>query len=130
MAMSIEKDGTFTNFDRTVQRLRGAVPPMGEAMGGVEIVGRLARRLGYDLNHGHTAQVMGEIARLVPGYRGLSYARLERGGMTVPSGGFADGGEKVLRPGGSGIGQIAPQLVPVNASNNAVFGQEAGTPHV
>ena len=130
MAMSIEKDGTFTNFDRTVQRLRGAVPPMGEAMGGVEIVGRLARRLGYDLNHGHTAQVMGEIARLVPGYRGISYARLERGGMTVPSAGFAAGGETVLHPGGSGNGQISPKLVPVGTGNNAVFGQEAGTSHV
>lgn len=110
MAMSMEKDGTFTSFDRTVQRLRAAVPPMGEALGGIDILGRLARRMGYDLDHGHAAQVMSEIARVVPGYKGISFARLERGGMAVPNGGFGESGAKILS---AGAGNISPTLVPV-----------------
>ena len=109
LAMSLEKDGTFTSFDRTVQRVRAAVPPMGEALGGVDLITRLSQRMGYRLDHSHPAQVMNEISRTVPGYRGMSYARLERGGMTVPTSGLADDGAKVL---GAGAG-LTPTLIPV-----------------
>jgi predicted molibdopterin-dependent oxidoreductase YjgC len=134
MAMAMEKDGTFTSFDRTVQRLRSAVPPMGEARNCVEIIGDLARRMGYDLDHTHPAQVMTEISRLVPGYRGIGYARLERSGMTVPHRGFGDDGTTILTPVGDGPDRLAPALVPVAGpdsiprSGQAERGQ--GTEHV
>ncbi|MDQ3694203.1 MAG: molybdopterin-dependent oxidoreductase [Chloroflexota bacterium] len=133
MAMSMEKDGTFTSFDRTVQRLRTAVPPMGEARNGIEILGRLAQRLGYDLDHGHPARVMTEISRLVPGYRGIGYARLERNGMTVPSLGVDDGAP-ILTAAGNGPYRLSPALVPVGASAvpepAATIHPEQGTTHV
>jgi predicted molibdopterin-dependent oxidoreductase YjgC len=66
--------------------------------------------MGYDLGHGHAAQVMSEIARVVPSYKGISFARLERGGMSVPNGGFGDAGTKILS---TGEGQLSPVLVPV-----------------
>src|SRR5262249_54574864 len=57
-AMSLEKDGTFTNLDRTVQRVRIAVPPIGEAKSGVETISLLAQRMGYDLEYPHASHVM------------------------------------------------------------------------
>ena len=86
-SLYLEKDGTFTSFDRTVQRVRSVVPPMGEAKSGTEIVQALANRFGFGLDVSHPTRIMTEIAGLVPDYAGISYARLERGGMTVPSGG-------------------------------------------
>ena len=51
VAMSMEKDGTFTSFDRTVQRVRVAVPPMGEAKSHLDAIAMLAQRLGYGLTY-------------------------------------------------------------------------------
>jgi formate dehydrogenase major subunit/formate dehydrogenase alpha subunit len=93
--MYLEKDGTMTAFDRTVQRLRAAIAPMGEAKSGIEIVARLARQMGYRLDDRHPSQIMNEIAQLTPGYRGITYARLERGGIVVPAG-STEGGTPIL----------------------------------
>jgi formate dehydrogenase major subunit len=108
MAMSLEKDGTFTSFDRMVQRVRAAVPPMGEAKGLVDIFALLSRRLGYNLTYRNSAQVMDEISRLVPGYGGITYARLERHGVSVPTRTYADAGTPILEPGAA----LTPELVP------------------
>jgi predicted molibdopterin-dependent oxidoreductase YjgC len=111
MAMSMEKDGTFTSFDRTVQRLRIAVPPMGEARSGIDIFSYLARRMGYGVAYRNAAQVMDEITKLVPGYGGINYARLERHGVVVPSRSYVDGGTPILGDGD----MLTPQLVPAGA---------------
>ncbi|MGH2614498.1 MAG: molybdopterin-dependent oxidoreductase [Thermomicrobiales bacterium] len=113
MAMAMEKDGTFTAFDRTVQRVRLAVPPMGEARGAIDIYSILARRMGYGMSYRGPAQVMDEIAKLVPGYGGITYARLERHGVNVPTGSYIDAGTPILTPAGDGAGPLAPRLVPV-----------------
>jgi predicted molibdopterin-dependent oxidoreductase YjgC len=110
-AMFLEKDGTFTNFDRTVQRVRATVPPMGEAKTHLEVVGLLARRFGYNLETGHAAQVMGEIARLVPGYGGVSYARLERSGMTAPIAAMSTEGISILSSDQNGLASLSPRLM-------------------
>lgn len=107
-AMSLEKDGSFTAYDRTVQRVRAAVPAMGEARSTVDILTRLARRMGYGLSFRNSAQVMDEIARLVPGYGGITYARLERSGVSAPTASYADAGTAILEPGAI----LRPQLVP------------------
>jgi predicted molibdopterin-dependent oxidoreductase YjgC len=96
LATSIEKDGTFTSFDRTVQRVRAAVPAPGNARSSFEIVQQLARRFGYDMTYRHPSQVMAELARLTQLYSGIAYARLERSGMTVPSSGRVGVGLTVL----------------------------------
>ncbi|MFM9105662.1 MAG: hypothetical protein ACKOWF_03055, partial [Chloroflexota bacterium] len=95
-------------YDPPDHRLRAAIPAMGEAKPGHEILGRIARRMGYMVPERHAAQLMTDIARLVPGYGGISYARLERGGITVPSGHYADGGTPILAPGAPGMAGLAP----------------------
>jgi predicted molibdopterin-dependent oxidoreductase YjgC len=119
MTMSMEKDGTFTAFDRTVQRLRIGVPPMGEAKGGVEIISHLARRMGYGMTYRGPAQVMDEIAKLVPGYGGIMYARLERHGVPVPSASYADPGTPMLALGAEGPGRLTPLLAPTGSARCA-----------
>jgi formate dehydrogenase alpha subunit len=79
-----EKDGTFTNTERRVQRIRKAVEPPGQAMADWEIVCALSRRLGYPMAYAHPGEIMAEIARLVPIYGGISYDRLEATSLQWP----------------------------------------------
>ena len=66
--------------------------------------------MGYGAEERHAAQLMSEIAKLVPGYAGITYARLERGGINVPSGSFTDAGTPILSPGIPGLAGIVPTL--------------------
>jgi predicted molibdopterin-dependent oxidoreductase YjgC len=79
-----EKDGTFTNTERRVQRIRKAVEPPGRAMADWQIVSALSERLGYPMRYAHPAEIMAEIARLVPIYGGISYDRLDSGSLQWP----------------------------------------------
>ncbi|HEX2280787.1 MAG TPA: molybdopterin-dependent oxidoreductase, partial [Thermomicrobiales bacterium] len=83
-AMYLEKDGTFTNMDRTVQRVRFAVTPPGEASSSLWLVGEIAERLGYSIETGNVSAILDEIGRFVPSYSGISLPRLERGGIQWP----------------------------------------------
>lgn len=96
MALNLEKDGTFTSYDRTVQRVRAAVPAMGEARDGIQIVSDIAARMGHELPATHASRVMSDIAQQVPGYAGVTYARLERGGIVTPNTSLTDMGTSVL----------------------------------
>jgi formate dehydrogenase major subunit len=75
-----EKDGTFVNFDRRVQRVRPAVSPPGEAKTDFEIVNLLAGALGADLGCPTPAATFDELARIAPDFAGISHARLDAGG--------------------------------------------------
>jgi formate dehydrogenase alpha subunit len=79
-----EKDGTFTNTARRVQRVRKAFPPIGGSKPDTWITCELARRMGYEMNYGSPSEVMDEIAQLTPIYGGISYDRLDAGGLQWP----------------------------------------------
>jgi formate dehydrogenase alpha subunit len=88
-----EKEGTFTNSERRVQRVRAALPPPGDARPDwwitAELARRVARRLGVDVgrqfDYPDAAAVFDEMARLTPFLAGLSHARLDReGGIQWP----------------------------------------------
>ena len=79
-----EKDGTFTNTERRVSRVRQAISPRGEARPDWQIISELARRLGYAMNYCHPAEIMAEIASVTPSYAGIDYDRLENGGLQWP----------------------------------------------
>jgi formate dehydrogenase major subunit len=79
-ASFLEKDGTFTNFDRRFQRVRPALSPPGEARTDFEILHAVARALGGDLGCPTPAAAMDELAQLAPVYAGISHERLDREG--------------------------------------------------
>ncbi len=79
-----EKDGTFTNTERRVQRIRRALRPPGQARADWEIICELARRMGYEMSYPHPGAIQDEIAALTPSYGGISYDRLEDGSLQWP----------------------------------------------
>jgi predicted molibdopterin-dependent oxidoreductase YjgC len=80
-----EKDGTFTNTERRVQRVRKAVSLTGNARSDWQIVCQLAAKMGgKGFDYQNPSQIMDEIARLTPSYGGISYERLERGSLQWP----------------------------------------------
>jgi formate dehydrogenase alpha subunit len=90
-AVFAEKDGTFTNSERRVQRVRQALPPPGDARPDwwitCELARRTARRLGRPapgFDYQHPSEIFDELAALWPNLRGVSYARLESGGLQWP----------------------------------------------
>jgi formate dehydrogenase major subunit len=96
-ASFLEKDGTFTNFDRRVQRVRPAVAPPGEARTDFEIVNAVAKALGGDLRCRRPAEAFAELASLAPIFAGISHERLDREGpLHWPCRSAADPGEAKL----------------------------------
>lgn len=95
-----EKDGTFTNTERRVQRIRRAVAPPGEALPDWEIICRVAEELGgKGFGFESTEEIFAEIASLTPSYSGMSYRRLGTGGLQWPCRGPEDDGTAFLHQG-------------------------------
>lgn len=72
----LEKDGTFTNAERRISRVRKVIEPLG-GLADWEVTQRFAQALGYEMNYSHPAEVMDEIARLTPTFAGVSFARID-----------------------------------------------------
>ncbi|MBN9442948.1 molybdopterin oxidoreductase family protein [Bosea sp. (in: a-proteobacteria)] len=76
-ASFLEKDGTFTNAERRINRVRQVMAPLaGKDEWQVTI--DLARALGYEMTYGHPSEIMDEIARLTPSFAGVSYDKLDK----------------------------------------------------
>ena len=73
----LEKDGTFTNAERRISRVRKVMP----ALAGMEdwqVTVALAEAMGYPMPYQHPSQIMDEIARLTPTFTGVTYEKLDR----------------------------------------------------
>ena len=79
-----EKDGTFSNTERRVSRVRKAIDPVGDARADWEIIQELSTRFGYPMNYESPAAIMDEIATVTPSYGGIAYDRLEGEGLQWP----------------------------------------------
>jgi predicted molibdopterin-dependent oxidoreductase YjgC len=80
-----ESDGTVTNSERRVQRVRKALDPPGEARDDIDILLDLAARLGHEWHYDDHEQIWNELRRLSPMHAGMSWARLdELGGIQWP----------------------------------------------
>jgi formate dehydrogenase alpha subunit len=87
-----EKEGTFTNTDRRVQRVRKALEPRGQARADWQIIcdlaGRIEKRLGRPQTafwkYQTPAEVLEEMGRVVPEYAGVKYRRIEKEGLQTP----------------------------------------------
>ena len=113
-AAMLEKDGTLTSFDRTVQRVRATVPAMGESKPVHDMVAMLSERMGYGFPVQPASQIMGEIGKLVPAYGGITYARLERAGTVAPVTGYADPGSPILVGGPDGTATLSLAYTSIN----------------
>ncbi len=74
-----EKEGTYTNTERRIQRVRQAVNTPGNVRTDLEILCEIGSRMGYPLNYAGPAEVMEEIAAVTPSFTGVHYWRLDRG---------------------------------------------------
>ena len=75
-ASFLEKDGTFTNAERRISRIRKVMRPLA-AYADWEVTQMLANALGYPMHYTHPSEIMDEIASLTPTFHGVSYARLD-----------------------------------------------------
>jgi len=94
-----EKDGTFSNTERRVQRVRKAIEPIGESRADWEILQDLSTRFGYPMKYESPAEIMAEVATVAPSYGGISYDRLEGEGLFWPCVNKDHPGTRVLHQG-------------------------------
>jgi formate dehydrogenase major subunit len=73
----LEKDGTFTNAERRISRVRQVMPPLA-GLGDWEVTMKLSQALGYPMHYAYPEEIMQEIAALTPSFAGVSYKKIER----------------------------------------------------
>ncbi len=108
-----EKDGTFTNTERRVQRVRAAIPPRGDAKPDWWITAQIAQRMGASgFDFTSPSAIMDEINAVTPIYAGITYERIEKVGLQWPCRSEDDPGTPYLHKGAfarpNGKGQFMP----------------------
>ena len=92
----LEKDGTFTNAERRINRIRRVMPPK-NGYADWEITQLIARAMGMDMSYTHPSQIMDEVAATTPSFAGISYPRLdELGSIQWPCNDAAPEGTPVM----------------------------------
>jgi formate dehydrogenase major subunit len=95
-ASFLEKDGTFTNAERRISRVRRVMAPLA-GMADWEVTLALAKALGYQMHYEHPSEIMDEIARLTPTFAAVDYAKLDRlGSLQWPCNDAAPDGTPTL----------------------------------
>ena len=94
-----EKDGTYTNTERRVQRIRKAIDPIGDSRPDWRILCDLSTRLGYPMTYASSEEIMDEIISLTPSYGGMRYDRLEGLGLQWPCPSSEHPGTPILHKG-------------------------------
>ena len=84
---------------------------MGESRSVIEILSMVSQRMGYGLQPDHPSRIMAEISRVVPGYAGVTYARLERGGIVTPVSSIGEQGATVLTANPDTLRPLTPRLI-------------------
>ncbi len=120
----LEKDGTFTNAERRIGRVRKALPPR-NGKADWEVTCALSEALGYPMPYTHPSEIMDEIARLTPTFSGVSYAKLdELGSLQWPCTDNAPEGTPIMHTGGFVRGKgrfMITAFVPTDERTTARF---------
>ncbi|HEY5530013.1 MAG TPA: molybdopterin-dependent oxidoreductase [Thermoleophilia bacterium] len=95
-AVATEDDGTLTNVERFVQRVRQVVPPLGESRPDWTVIQAIANELGADWAYGSPRDVMREVGEVASCYAGVSYDRLDGEGLQLPCPGSEHQGTSIL----------------------------------
>ena len=123
-ASFLEKDGTFTNAERRISRVRKAIPPMA-GMADWEVTVALSNALGYPMHYNHPSEIMDEIARLTPTFAGVSFDRIdELGSIQWPCNDKAPEGTPIMHIGGFVRGKgkfIVTEYVPTDERTGPRF---------
>lgn len=101
-AVAAEDEGTFTNTERLVQRVRPAVPTLGKCLPDWKIAQSLANVLGADWAYSSPEDVMREISEVAPTYRGVAYEKIEQDGLQWPCADVDSPGTAILYTEGFG----------------------------
>ena len=120
----LEKDGTFTNAERRISRVRKAVAPA-NGFADWEITMKLSTALGYPMTYNHPSEIMDEIARLTPSFTGVSYEYLDKmGSVQWPCNEKAPEGTPIMHIGGFVRGKgrfMLTEFVPTEERVNRRF---------
>jgi len=123
-ASFLEKDGTFTNAERRISRVRKVMPPRA-GLADWQAVMAVCQALGYPMQYEHPSQIMDEIARTTPSFTGVSYAKLnELGSIQWPCNDKAPTGTPVMHSAGFVRGKgrfIVTEYVPTEERSTARF---------
>jgi len=121
----LEKDGTFTNAERRIQRVRKVMTPRNGGMADWQITVALARAMDKPMEYAHPSEIMDEVARLTPSFAGVSYARLdELGSIQWPCNDEAPEGTPIMHVGGFVRGQgrfVTTEYIPTEERSNRRF---------
>jgi formate dehydrogenase major subunit len=123
-ASFLEKDGTFTNAERRIQRIRKVMSPK-NGYADWEITQMLASAFGLDWNYTHPSEIMDEIARLTPSFKNVSYEKLERdGSVQWPCNDAAPDGMPIMHVNGFARGKgkfVITEYVPTDEKTGPRF---------
>lgn len=112
-----EKDGTFTNTERRVQRVRRAIKPIGDSKPDWMIFVELMKLLGYKKDYKNPSEIFDEIASVTPSYAGIDYSRIEENGIQWPCPDKESPGTKFLH--GKAISRGRGLFIPVDYKDPA-----------
>lgn len=120
----LEKNGTFTNAERRISRVRKVMEPV-TGMDEWEIACRIGRAMGFDMHYDNAAEIMDEIARLTPTFAGVSFDLLdEKGSVQWPCNEKAPEGTPIMHIGGFVRGKgnfILTEYVPTTERTSRKF---------
>jgi formate dehydrogenase major subunit len=120
----LEKDGTFTNAERRINRVRKVMAPK-NGYGDWEITMLIAEALGFPMHYKHPSEIMDEIAKTTPTFTGVSYAKLEKeGSVQWPCNEKAPDGTPIMHMGGFVRGKgkfIVTEYIPTDEKTGPRF---------
>ncbi|MHA2098167.1 MAG: formate dehydrogenase subunit alpha, partial [Candidatus Kariarchaeaceae archaeon] len=117
-----EKDGTFTNTERKVQRVRNGLTIGGDIKSDWEILVELLNRFGVDAKYDSPSEIFDELAQYTPQYRGMNYKRIDANGLQWPCKDENDPGTKILHKDTFTLGK--GRMIPVDFEDAAELPDE------
>jgi formate dehydrogenase major subunit len=121
-ASSFERDGTFMNAERRIQRVRKAIEPVGQSRSDWEIICAIAKAMGKgkSFSYGSAEDIWNEIRSVWPAGRGITYERLDGGGLQWPCPDDVHSGTEVMHTASFPIGRAALRRVPYRPTDEIV----------
>lgn len=120
----LEKDGTFTNAERRINRVRPVMAPK-QGMQEWEVIARISTAMGYPMSYASGAEIMDEIARVTPTFAGVSFDKLDRlGSVQWPCNDAAPEGTPIMHVGKFVRGKgrfMVTEFVPTDERTNRSF---------